>query len=145
MTQRTYSKSHVDKKHAPCTFKVGKKVKLSTKNINADNFGRKSKLRIKYCGPFRIIEKLGPVTFRIKLSDILKNRIHELYRADFLKPYKEDKSFRRHHDPPTPIMLRDGTEEYKVHAIWNHKLKGGRHEYLVKWLGCADHENTWLK
>lgn len=66
--QNTYTKSDPDEKRAPCTFKVGQQVMLSKKNMNADNLRSKSKLRTKYCGPFKVIDKLGSVPFRLKLS-----------------------------------------------------------------------------
>ena len=41
------------------------------------------------------------------------------------------------------VQFTDGYEEYKVEAILSHRKQRGKIQYLVKWKGYHDHENTW--
>lgn len=141
-----YSESYYNKKRTPCDLKVGEMVMLSTKNLNMDETGPKTKLGIKYCGPFEIVEQVSPVTFRLDLgSAMTKRRIHDVFHCQLLKRYHEDSYIRESMSNPTPIKLSDGTEEYEVEAIVNHRRRRGKQEFLVKWLGYPDHESTWLR
>lgn len=39
--------------------------------------------------------------------------------------------------------MEDGTPEYEVESVLDHKnIRGVRH-YLVKWVGYSNEENTW--
>jgi hypothetical protein len=46
------------------------------------------------------------------------------------------------------VQVEDEDEYELEHIItkWTHKTKGGKIkiQYLVKWLGYNNHENTWL-
>lgn len=38
----------------------------------------------------------------------------------------------------------DGQEEYFIERILSHRQRHGKQQYLVKWLGYPDYDNTWL-
>ena len=69
--------------------------------------------------------------------------IHNAFHSSLLKPYFEDE-FQRHLPPPPPLQIQDGHKEYEVEAILNHRKRRGKVQYLVKWKGYADHENSWV-
>ena len=145
LNSNEYSPSYVNKKRRPCTLKLGDFVLLSTKNLNLDISANRNKLNIKYCGPFRMIEKINPVTFRLELSKpMLDREIHNAFHAKLLVPYFSDEVFNRNLSPAPPLQFSDGHVEYEVEKILRHRKKGRYTEYLVKWLGNADHENSWV-
>ena len=117
---------------------------LFTKNLNLDSASSRNKLNPKYCGPFRITEQIHPVKFRLALSQPPKSRgIHNSFRSSLLFTYKPD-LFDRIPKDPVPLLLDDGHEEYEVECILTHRRRRGRLQYLVKWKGYDDHENSWV-
>ena len=74
---------------------------------------------------------------------MIERGIHNAFHASLLKPYYEDE-FNRNIPPPAPLQFQDGHEEYEVESILNHRSRRGQMQYLVKWKGYPDHENSWL-
>ena len=58
------------------------KVKANRSSLKLENF---SKLAARYCGPFEIIERIGPVAYMIALSASMS--VHNVFHASFLKKY----------------------------------------------------------
>ena len=125
-------------------FKVGDKVWLSTKNISFEDGSGSRKLNPKFCGPFPVTEKITDVTFRLELSEPMKARgIHDAFHVSLLKPFKPDK-FNRYDKPLPPVRIEDGVEFYEVEKILSSKKIRGKQNYLVKWKGYPDSENSWV-
>ncbi|GKB28166.1 putative reverse transcriptase domain-containing protein [Tanacetum coccineum] len=71
-TARDHHKSYVDKRRKPLEFKVGGMVLL------------KGKLAPRYVGPFEIVERVGPVAYRLSLPQEL-SCIHDTFHVSNLK------------------------------------------------------------
>nr|GFD24221.1 hypothetical protein [Tanacetum cinerariifolium] len=64
---RDRQKSYADKRRMPLEFSVGDKVLLKVSpRKGMVRFGKRSKLSSKYVGPFEIVERIGPVAYRVK-------------------------------------------------------------------------------
>ena len=136
--------TYANRKRTPMTFQKDDQVLLSTKNLSLEDGSGNRKLHPKFCGPFRVTEKINDVTYRLNLSQPMVDRkIHNAFHISLLKPYHED-SFSRQDPPPDPIQFSDGHEEYEVEKILAFRKYKGKPQYLVKWLGYPDHENSWL-
>lgn len=134
---------YANKSRLPHNFKVGDQVWLSTKNLSLEDGSGCRKLHPKFCGPFRILERITDVTFRLELSEPMKAKgIHNAFHVSLLKPFVKDK-FSRDDEPSPAVIFEDGHEEYEVEEILAHRTKRGKSQYLVKWKGYGDHENTW--
>jgi transposase InsO family protein len=129
--------SYVNKKRKTAPqLKRGDKVYLLTKNLRTK---RPSKgLDHVKVGPFLVKSQQGPVTYTLDLPPDAK--IHPRFHVNKLEPA----------DPETPLQrtFRYDTEEeneFEVERILDHrdteqiKLR----EYLVRWLGYDNSENTW--
>ena len=93
-------------------LKEGQKVWLSGKNITTTHL--KNKLAPKLHGPFVIEEKIGPVTFKLKLLPTWK--IHPVFHTSLIMPYKETSAHGPNFEQPPPDLI-EGREEYKVEEI----------------------------
>ncbi|GJW11840.1 putative reverse transcriptase domain-containing protein, partial [Tanacetum coccineum] len=69
---RDHEKSYADKRRKPLEFSVGDYVLLKVSPWKGVvRFGKKGKLAPRFVGPFEIIEKVGPVAYRLDLSEEL--------------------------------------------------------------------------
>ena len=46
-------------------------------------------------------------------------------------------------EPPQPLLLVEGNEEYKVEGILDSRMHYNRLEYLIKWKGYNAGHNSW--
>lgn len=121
------------RKMAP-QLKKGDRVYLLTKNLRTT---RPSKgLDNIYVGPFLIKAQNGPVTYTLDLPPDAK--IHPRFHVKLLKPA----------DPETPLQKTfhyepEEDNEFDVERILAHRTTRHGTEYLIKWLGYPDSENTW--
>ncbi|KAJ9542079.1 hypothetical protein OSB04_028585 [Centaurea solstitialis] len=78
-------KSYADNRRKPLEFQVGDKVLLKVSPWKGlIRFGRKGKLSPCFVGPFEVIERIGPVAYRLDLP-IELNSIHDTFHVSNLK------------------------------------------------------------
>ncbi|GJY16722.1 putative reverse transcriptase domain-containing protein [Tanacetum coccineum] len=74
-----------DKKRKPLEFSIGDYALLKVSPWKGVvHFGKKGKLAPRFVGPFEIIEKVGPVTYRLDLAEEL-NGVHDTLHVSNLK------------------------------------------------------------
>ena len=66
-------------------------------------FGKRGKLSPRYIGPFEIVDRIGPVAYRLDLSEELA-RVHNVFHISMLRKYISDPS---HVLEALEIELRD--------------------------------------
>ncbi|GJR83207.1 putative reverse transcriptase domain-containing protein [Tanacetum coccineum] len=87
---RDRKKSYADKRRRPLEFEVGDKVMLKVAPWKGViRFGKRGKLNPRYIGPFRIIERIGPVAYRLELPQEL-SRVHNVFHVCNLKKCLSD-------------------------------------------------------
>ena len=118
-------------------FKKEDKVWLDSRNLKTIYH---KKMAPKREGPFRITEVLGPITYRLQLPPSWK--IHNVFHATLLRPYKENDIYGQNYPEPPPELL-EGEEVYEVETILNHRKRGRRFQYFVKWKGYLITEASW--
>ncbi|GJV54679.1 hypothetical protein Tco_1455684 [Tanacetum coccineum] len=70
---RDRQKSYADNRRKPLEFEVGDRVMLKVSPWKGVvHFGKKGKLAPRYVGPFEILERIGPVAYRLRLPEELK-------------------------------------------------------------------------
>ncbi|GKB59617.1 hypothetical protein Tco_0915803 [Tanacetum coccineum] len=87
---RDRQKSYADKRRRPLEFEVGDKVMLKVapwKGVM--RFGKRGKLNPRYIGPFRIVERIGPVAYCLELPQEL-SRVHNVFHICNLKKCLSD-------------------------------------------------------
>ena len=84
---------------------------------------------------------MGPLTYKLQLPRQWK--IHPIFHATLLSPYKEMAIHGPSFSMPPPNLINE-EEEYEVETIVQRKrVKGGSLQYLVKWVGYLTSENSW--
>ena len=144
-------KAYADRKLRPVDFQVDDSVMLSTKNIRLKVPGT-PKLMPKWLGPLKITERINAVAYRLALPPA--HKIHDVFHVSLLKKYHEGG---RHRSTPFSF-IENGQEYFRVERILSHRVRhittrrGTKHcskakqpliEYLIKWEGLDDDQNTW--
>nr|GEU38154.1 putative reverse transcriptase domain-containing protein [Tanacetum cinerariifolium] len=84
-TARDRQKSYPDHRRKPLEFSVGDKVLLKVSpRKGMVRFGKRSKLLPRNVGPYEIVERVGPVTYRLYLSQELEG-VHDTFHVSNLK------------------------------------------------------------
>ncbi|KAK8609334.1 hypothetical protein V6N13_061783 [Hibiscus sabdariffa] len=85
-------KSYADRRRKDIEFAVGDRVFLKVSPWKKVlRFGRKGKLSPKFIGPYRILERVGTVAYRLELPPQL-SRIHNVFHVSMLRQYRPDPS-----------------------------------------------------
>ncbi|GJT50065.1 putative reverse transcriptase domain-containing protein [Tanacetum coccineum] len=85
LTARSRQKSYADLKRRLTEFEVGDKVMLKVSPWKGViRFGKRGKLSPRFVGPFKVIERIGPVAYKLELLDKLCG-IHNTFHVSNLK------------------------------------------------------------
>jgi hypothetical protein len=121
-------------------YKQGEQVWLEATHLKICH--QKTKLKPKRYGPFKIIKEISPVVYQLRLP--MAWGIHNVFHASLLSPYHETTAHGPNFSRPPPELI-EGEEEYQVERIMGHWKtgQGKKLQYLVKWMGYPDSDNTW--
>ncbi|GJT55362.1 putative reverse transcriptase domain-containing protein [Tanacetum coccineum] len=92
LTARSRQKSYADVRRKPMEFNVDDMVMLKVSPWKGViRFGKRGKLSPRYVGPFKIIERIGPVAYRLELPEKLRG-IHNTFHVSNLKKCLADEN-----------------------------------------------------
>ncbi|KAL5815789.1 hypothetical protein ACOSQ3_024167 [Xanthoceras sorbifolium] len=138
-------KSYADLKRKEIEYDVGEKVFLKVSPWKKVlRFGRKGKLSPRFIGPYEIIERVGPVAYRLALPPELE-KIHNVFHVSMLRRYRSDPS---HRVQAESIEIRpDLTYEEEPVQILDREIKELRNKRVplvkVLWRNHQVEEATW--
>lgn len=133
-------KSYADLKRKDIEFSVGDKVFLKVSPWKKVlRFGKKGKLSPRFIGPYEILERVGPVAYRLALPPDLE-KIHNVFHISMLRRYRSDPSHiispesieiqpdLTYEDEPVQILAREVKELQNkrislVKVLWSHKIE----------------------
>ena len=71
-------------------------------------------------------------------------KIHPVFHVSKLLPYKAPQTFSQDRPVPSrpPSLAVKDQEEYEVEEIKDHHTWRKKLQFLIKWKGYPDHENT---
>nr|GEV70126.1 putative reverse transcriptase domain-containing protein [Tanacetum cinerariifolium] len=145
LTTRSRQKSYADVRCKPMEFEVGDMVMLKVSPLKGViRFGKRGKLSPRYIGPFEIIERIGPVAYKLELHEKLRG-IHNTFHVSNLKKCPADENL--------VIPLEEIQLDDKLHFIEEpveimdrevKQLKQSRIPIVkVRWNSRRGPEYTW--
>lgn len=137
--QKRYKESADQHRKQEEVYHVNDQVLLSTKNIRTERPTKK--LDYTWIGPYRIKRQINPVTYELDLPENMK--IHNVFHSQLLKRYVEGDIIDRRVVIPPPIRNVEEGPGYIIEAILDVRRKGKGFQYLIKWLGYGNEDNTW--
>ena len=82
--------SYTDMKRKDIRYEVGEKVFLKVSPWKkVMRFGKKGKLSPRFIGPYEVIEKVGPIAYRLALPPDLE-KIHNVFHVSMLRRYRSN-------------------------------------------------------
>ncbi|GKF75889.1 hypothetical protein Tco_0225333 [Tanacetum coccineum] len=106
---RDRQKSYAYLKRKPMEFQVGDKVMLKVSPWKGVvHFGKRGKLNPRYVGPFKVLEKVGEVDYKLELLEEL-SRVHDTFHVSNLK--------KCHADEPLAVPLDGLHLDEKLHFV----------------------------
>ena len=97
-------------------FVKGDKVWLEARNLK--RLIVNPKFAPKREGPFTITKVLSPIVYQLRLPKTWK--IHPVFHASLLSPYRENEVHGRNFPAPPPDLI-NGEEEYEIEKIIRHR------------------------
>nr|GEW91448.1 putative reverse transcriptase domain-containing protein [Tanacetum cinerariifolium] len=92
LTARSRQKSYADVRRMPLEFDVGDKVMIKVSPWKGViGFGKRGKLSPRYIMPFKVLERVGPVAYKLELPRELQG-IHNTFHVSNLKKCFSDES-----------------------------------------------------
>ena len=140
-------KSYADANRREVDFQEGDWVFLKVSPMKGImRFGKKGKLSPRYVGPFEILEKIGPVAYRLALTPDFAN-VHDVFHVSVLRKYIADPT----HVLDQPPIELEGNLQYEEQPvrIMDSRVKQLRNKAIplvkVWWENQTTAEATWEK
>ncbi|GJR21911.1 putative reverse transcriptase domain-containing protein [Tanacetum coccineum] len=106
---RDRQKSYADLKHKPMEFQVRDRVMLKVSHWKGVvRFGKRRKLNPRYVGPFKVLEKVRVVAYKLELPQEL-SRVHNMFHVSNLK--------KCYSDNPLVVPLKGLHVDDKLHFV----------------------------
>ncbi|KAL0536694.1 hypothetical protein IC582_025654 [Cucumis melo] len=145
LTAQSRQKSYEDVRRKDLEFNVGDMVFLKVAPMKGVlRFEKKAKLSPHFVGPFEILERIGPVAYRLALS-LSFSAVHDVFHVSMLRKYVADLT---HVVDFEPLQIKENLsyEEQPVEILAREvKMLRNRGIALVKvlWWNHGVEEATW--
>ena len=138
-------KSYAGQRRRPLEFEVGDRVFLRVSPVKGvHRFGVKGKLSPRYIGPYEIVERIGPVAYRLALPPSL-SEVHNVFHISQLRKCLSDPEAVI--EAEQPEIRSDLTTVEQPVEILDRAEKTLRNKVIpvvkVLWSGSAGQQTTW--
>ncbi|XP_071678170.1 uncharacterized protein [Lolium perenne] len=138
------ARKYYDAHHREAEFAVGDWVWLRLLHRTTQSLDPRSRRKLgpRYAGPFRVLERIGKLAYRLELP--AGTRLHDVFNVGLLKAYRGDPPSA----PPALPPTSDGRLEpapASVARVLKAQQRRGVWHVLVHWTGLPEDEATWEK
>nr|GEY57422.1 putative reverse transcriptase domain-containing protein [Tanacetum cinerariifolium] len=142
---RDRQKSYVNVRRKPLEFQVGDRVMLKVSPWKGVvHFGKRGKLNPRYIGPFKVLDKVENVAYRLELPQLL-SRVHSTFHVSNLKKWLSDEPlaipFDEIHVDDKLCFVEEPVK------IMDHEVKQLKQSHIpiikVRWNSRIGPEFTW--
>ncbi|KAK1680969.1 hypothetical protein QYE76_041817 [Lolium multiflorum] len=138
------ARRYYDAHHREAEFAVGDWVWLRLLHRTTQSLDPRSRRKLgpRYAGPFRVLERIGKLAYRLELP--AGSRLHDVFNVGLLKAYRGDPPSA----PPALPPTSDGRLEpapASVARVLKAQQRRGVWHVLVHWTGLPEDEATWEK
>jgi len=121
---------------------MGLKVWLEGTNLKLPS-NITPKLSPRRYGPFKVVSQISKVTYKLELPSTWK--IHDVFHASLLTPYKETDQHGLNFLEPPPEIL-DGEPEWEIEKILKERSFGcwKKKQYLMCWKDYLPAYDLWV-
>jgi hypothetical protein len=138
-------KQAADQHHSERSFEVGDWVFLRLqpyKQMSLKQSKKDNKLSPKYYGPYKLLQKIGTMTYKLKLP--ASSRVHPVFHVSCLNKVIGDKipvqTILPELDKEGKIILEPGAiTDIRICQLRNRSIS----EYLIKWRKLLAEDSTW--
>ncbi|CAI7736055.1 unnamed protein product [Closterium sp. NIES-53] len=138
----TTSRKYADLLRRELVLTAGQLVLLDTKNLHLPG---PSKLRPRFCGPFKIVKMVTPFTAKLLLPNDW--RIHDAFHVSLLRKFvPATTDIARQLATPTARPVPEPTLDPS--KILAHRVRldaAGRHvDFFIRWTDRTSEDDTWV-
>nr|GFA50571.1 retrotransposable element Tf2 [Tanacetum cinerariifolium] len=121
-------------------FQVGDLVYLRLCNYRQTSIAARAnqKLSKRYLGPYRILEKIGPVAYRLQLP--ITSRVHPVFHVSLLK---ESHNQSISTEFPSEWLTDYQADNPEPERILEQRNSGNKKEVLIQWKNQEVSDATW--
>lgn len=144
LTAQHRIKQYADEKQTEREFKIGDWVylKLQPYRQSSVEIRRNLKLAAKFFGPYKVLEKVGAVAYRLQLPS--GSKVHPVFHVSQLKPKLGQ---HQHPLPNLPLVDPNGQMRFEPLQILDRRLVKRNNraitQVLVEWSNSVPEDATW--
>jgi hypothetical protein len=134
-------KATYDRHHRKLEFAPGQWVwlRLLHRPVASLQVAGRGKLGPKFFGPFRVLERIGDVAYRLELP--AGARLHNVFHVGLLKQFYGDPPSQ----PPVLPPLHHGRVLVEPDVVLQGRWARGKKEVLVRWKNAPAAESSWVE